>query len=220
MAAEGSLDEHTAGDSKFNVAEVLDPYPGGGAEQDQDEADVRRPHGTERQDGKKAGNSVQGEGDLARSESLVEQAVVNMTAVGGEDGLLAEEAADDGQGGVQQRDGQGDHGRGHAEDSGRLFAPQDSIASQQEADQQAAGVAQENCRRVEVVTQESEQCAGERNGCEGHWYIFLQQRGQQHGDGCKESHAGSESIDAVDEVEHVGAGEQPYHRDWAPKPAI
>ena len=49
----------------------------------------------QRKDGAQAADAVEQQGDAARPQAAVEQAVMNVATIAGEDGLSAQEAADD-----------------------------------------------------------------------------------------------------------------------------
>ena len=72
---------------------------------------------------------------------------MDVAAIGAEDGLVSEETADDGEPGIEKWNRECHQGRSHAEDGGGFLAPEDSVAAEEEADQEAAGIAQENRRQ-------------------------------------------------------------------------
>ena len=109
-------------------------------------------------------DQVQGQDGGAWRQAEVEEAMVNVPAVRGEDRLAAQEAAHDGQGDLEQRYGQREQRDGHAQQRGGLLRPDHSIAAQQEADEQRAGIAEEHRGRVEIIAEEAQQSARQGEG--------------------------------------------------------
>ena len=139
--------------------------------------------------------------------------MVDVAAIGCEDGFAADEAAGDGEGGIEERDGEGHEGGRHAEEGRRLLAPEDAVAAEQETDEEAAAIAEEDGRGVEIVAEEAQEGADEGRGGEGEPHVAGEQRGHEGGDGREEADAGCESIHAVDEVDGVHAADEPEDGD-------
>ena len=81
---------------------------------------------------------------------------MDMAEIGPKDGLMAEKAAHDGQSRIEERNGKGHEGGGHAEDGGGFLAPEQGKAAEEEADQETTAVAQKDSGGVEIVAQETE----------------------------------------------------------------
>jgi len=159
--AECAFDKHTAEHSELDVTEVLDADPGDKAEGDDDEAGEVGIHHEQRGDGAEGAEAVEDEGGSAGGESTVEEAVVDVAAIGLEDGFAAEEAANDGEDSIDQGDGEGHERRRHADDGGGFLTPEDAVAAEEEADEEAAGIAEEDGGGVEVIAEEAEEGPGE-----------------------------------------------------------
>ena len=154
------------------------------------------------------------------AESAVEQPVVNVVAVGAEDRLAPDEAARDGDAGVEERHREGHQRRGHAQRGGRLLAPDGAEAAEDEADGQAAGVAEKDRCRVEVEVKKGEQRADERSGRQRQRRIVVNERGGKRGEGREQPDAGGKAVDAVNQIERVGAGDEPGDGERKAPPAI
>src|SRR5438046_2751572 len=136
---------------------------------------------------------------------------MNVSAIGRKNRLLIEKPPRDGQRGIEERNGKGHEWRSHAQDSGRLLAPQNSVAAEQEPHKEAARIAEKDGRRVEVVTQKTKETAGQRDCGKRQRNIVLQQSGYQRRYGGEQADSGSQTIDAVDQVDGIGATDQPQH---------
>src|ERR1019366_10344759 len=135
--------------------------------------------------------------------------MMDVVSVGGEDGLPAQEPSNDDQRGVEQGNEESQERSGHAQDGGGFLAREDAVAAQQETEEEAAGIAQEDGGGVEVVAQESDEGADQGRGGEGERNVGLEERGGEHGGGGEEPETGGEAIDAVNQVERVGAEDEP-----------
>ena len=134
---------------------------------------------------------------------------MDVATVGGEDGLPAQEPSNHNERGVEQGNEEGQERSSHAQDGGGFLAPEDAVAAQQETEEEAAGIAQEDGGGVEVVAQESDEGADQGRGGEGERNVGLEERGGEHGGGGEEPETGGEAIDAVNQVERIGAEDEP-----------
>jgi hypothetical protein len=110
VATEGTRDQHAAGDVELDIAQVLNAEPCSGTEDENYEAAVMI-LGDGRQQREASGETagaVEQERSPSRGDAPREEAVVDVSGVGGHDGLLSQEAAGDGQAGIEKRDSQGD----------------------------------------------------------------------------------------------------------------
>ncbi len=132
-------------------------------------------------------------------------AVVNVVPVGMEWMLPAGGAADDGQAGVGQRQDQCQQRRHEGQRLGAGEAALHSQPAQDEAEHQAARIAQEHAGRMEIVAQKGQAGAGQGGGGDG---IATEQPEEDAGDG---GGAGGEPVDAVEQVEGVAHADEPEH---------
>jgi hypothetical protein len=96
-AAENTAEKNAANGIELLVSEISNSQPDGEAEGAHDEGAAAGAGGEkDRQAGEKAGSGIERAGDSARCEPAREQAVVDVSAVGCEDGLAADGAASDG----------------------------------------------------------------------------------------------------------------------------
>src|SRR2546421_4883825 len=85
--------------SKFQVAEMLDsdPYPDSEYRENQSQRTAGRPQQKQAQHGEDSRNAIQKDHDLAMGHAMLQEFVVNVLAVRGEDGTPTDEAAHDGE---------------------------------------------------------------------------------------------------------------------------
>ena len=102
------------------------------------------------------------------------------------------------------------HHRHQRERAARSMADAQRDRRQHESHEQAAGIAHEDQRRVEVEPQESEQRAGECDGRDAREGIFRPED-ETHRQRAGQRHAACEAVQAVDEVEGVGHEHDPAH---------
>jgi hypothetical protein len=218
--AECSFEEQFAHNVEFHVSQLLDTDPGGRAEQnDNGSAEAVIKHALkEGERSRQAAEGIEDEGRVPRRDALVEQAVVDVAAVRAEDRLAPEKAPDDGEKRIEQRKGESHQRGGHAQDGGRFLAPDDTQAAEHEADEQAAGIAEEDGSGIEVVAKETEEGARQRGDGNGQREITVQQGGDESGDGGEQADARSESVHAIDQIERIRAADEPQNSDGEGKP--
>jgi len=132
--------------------------------------------------------------------------------------LAPEEAPDDGEKRIEQWKGESHQRGGHAQDGGRFLAPEDTQAAEHEADEQAAGIAEEDGSGIEVVAKETEEGARQRGDGNGQREITVQQGGDESGDGGEQADTRSESVHAIDQIERIRAADEPQNSDGEGKP--
>ena len=88
--------------------------------------------------------------------------------------------------------------------------------AQKKSDEEAAGVSQKNGRGIEVVAQEAEDGACERDGHHGDEGISGQQCDDESDQRGEQGGAGRQAIKAIDEIEGIGDGENPQNRERQP----
>src|ERR1035441_5762478 len=101
-AMEHSAEDHMTGGIELFIAEKVHRQADGDAEQDQRHTTGVRGTGQEGEGGNRASAGIDHVGSAAGSESPGEEAVVDVTAVGAENGLVAEKAAGDGESGIEE----------------------------------------------------------------------------------------------------------------------
>src|ERR1019366_9520910 len=129
---------------------------------------------------------------------------------------MAEETADDGEPGIEERNGKGQEGGSHAEHSGGFLTPEQPIAAEEEADEEAAAIAQKDGGGIEVVAQKAEESGSEGGSGEGQRNIVLEQGRYQSGEGGEESDSSGEAIAPTDAAEiDTGSEDQDGSGDLA-----
>jgi hypothetical protein len=135
-----------------------------------------------------------------------------------EDRLLPHISPGDRECHLQDRHGHGQQRCRHAEQGDRFLAPDNAEATEQKTDQQASAIAQEDGSRIEVIAEKPEQGAGQRHGRDGQGEVALDQRFENYGEGRQQTNSASQPVEAVDQIERVGAPRQPQQcqRDAPP----
>src|SRR5579875_3545873 len=119
---------------------------------------------------------------------------MDVATVGAEDGFLAEKAADDGDQYFGDREGER-HQRGrHAETGRRVTIPHEAVAAEQEADQQAARIAEKHRSGIEVVAQETEEAADEGQDGQRQLRVVIDDGRHEKTYGGEQSDAGGEAV--------------------------
>src|SRR5579864_1157106 len=143
--------------TKFEIAEVLNTDPNSDTQhrEHKTEGASGRPQQEQTEHREASRNCVKNNHDLAMSHAVLQELVMDMLTVGGEDGPSADEAADDREHCLKNRQAEGDDGNRDGNDGRRLLRAVESQGAQEKSDEQAAGIAQEDGRRIEIVAQES-----------------------------------------------------------------
>ena len=144
---------------------------------------------------------------------MLQKLVVDVLAVGGEDGASADQAADDGERRLQNWQAERNYRDRDGDDGGRFLRAFESQGAEHKSDEEAAGVAQENRGRIEVVTQEAEDRAGQGDGHDRDQRRPIQQRDDEGHQSREQGGSGGQAVEAVDQVERVGDGENPENGD-------
>ena len=212
-AAEYPAEDHVTSGVEFLISKVLDSEPDEGTEGDEDDAGDVVGGGTqdEGETGDSSGSGIEDIGDAAGGEAAGEETMVDMAAIRAKDGLATEKAARDGEGGIEEGDGEGEEGSGHAEEGGGFLGPDDAEASQEEANGNAAAIAHKDGGVGEVIGEKTEEGAEEGDSDEGQGVVASEQGAQEGGGGGEEANTYGEAIEAIDEVEGIGAGDEPKH---------
>jgi hypothetical protein len=89
------------------------------------------------------------------------------------------------------------------------LAPQYAKAADEEANEEAAAIAEKDGRRVEIVTEETEERAGQRKRNQDQRIVVLHQAGRQSGYRREETSTHCEAVYTIDEVEGIATGCEP-----------
>ena len=92
--------------------------------------------------------------------AVLQKLVMDVLAIGGEDRAPADQAANDGEHRLQNGEAKRYDRNRHGDDRGGLLSSMQGKSTQQKSDEQAAGVTKENGRRIEVESEESQDCSG------------------------------------------------------------
>ena len=128
-------------------------------------------------------------------------------------------AADDGREGVDDGDARHDQRHDNGGEAGDARDREQRDRGEGEAQKQRPRVAKENRGGVEVVAQEAEGRASERDGQRGSVHLSAQQREHKQGHAGDEGDARREPVQAIDEIEDVGVGHQIDDGDRIGEPA-
>jgi hypothetical protein len=131
-AAKLSSENNPAGHIELCVPEVVNANQSSGAKENDDHSSktLMREALKERESRARPTDYIHKNHNTARRETAGQKLVVDMAAVGAEDGLASEETADDGETGIQERNRKRDQGRGHAQDRGGFLAPENTVTAE------------------------------------------------------------------------------------------
>jgi hypothetical protein len=172
----------------------------------------------DRQQAEGPGQEIELQHRRARRARHVEQPVVHVLPVRGEDRRALAQAAQDRQRRVHQWDGEG-HERYEQRDQRDPAVGLDREQREQEAHQQRARVAQEDARRREVVRQEAQQRAGQGDAdAQRERLTRLPGEHRQRGRHDRR-HSAGQAVEPVEQVEGVRDGDDPEGRRHPHEPA-
>ena len=132
--------EGAPGGADLDVAKVVDAGEDERAE-DQDGEAAELGGGEALEEGEEGGDAADGvedEGGVAGFEAASEDHVVDVATISAEDGGVAEVAAADGEGDVDEGKGEGHERSGHADKGSAVLAPDEAEAAEHKADGEAA----------------------------------------------------------------------------------
>jgi hypothetical protein len=154
-----------------------------------------------------------GDGRAALREADVQEAVVEVAAVGRVDRTVVLQAPGDHERGVHDRHGQDEQRQ--QEDDGRSGLEQalDGHRREDEAQAEGAGVAHEDPGREEVVAQEPEARAGHDRRQDRGVRLSQREREDRVRDACDSADARGEAVHPVEEVDHVHHRDDEDHRE-------
>jgi hypothetical protein len=140
VAAEVSSEDNPPSYIELCISEVLNANPNSGAKENDNRPSktLMRKALKERENRAKPTHHIYKDDNPAGRETVGQKLVVDVAAISAEDGLASEETADDGEASIQERNRKCDQGRGHAKDSGGFLAPENTVASEQETNEEAA----------------------------------------------------------------------------------
>ena len=145
--------------AELKVAEMLHADPDADAEHGENQAERTsgRPQQEQAEHGENGGDAVEKNHDLAMRHAMLQQLVVDVLAIGGEDRTAADQAANDGERQFPESASQKRQPESRRQRWWALFAlPASASALSTKSDKQTAGVAKENGRGIEVVAEKSE----------------------------------------------------------------
>src|ERR1700690_3323289 len=99
-------------------------------------------------------------------KAALQELVMNVLAIGGKNRTTAEETAQDGKSGFQNRQAKRDDRNRHRDDRRSLLCALEGESAQHESDEKASAVPQEDGRRAEVKTEKPQNRAREHQGHE------------------------------------------------------
>src|ERR1035438_4855072 len=143
---------HSTQFAKLRVVQLLhsQPYPRSHDRQHKSQGASRRPQQKEAKHRKYRGDGVENDYNLTMRKPHLQQLVVNMFAIGGEDRSAADEPSQNGKQGLQDRQSERHYRNRHRHECRRFLRSRQSQRAKHEADEQAARVAQENRSGIEV----------------------------------------------------------------------
>ena len=199
--------------TEFEIAEVLNADPDTDAENGKHQAQgaARRPQQEQAQHREDRRNAVEQDHDLPVRHAVLQEFVVDVLAIGGEHGPSADEAANHREHGLKNRQAEGHDRNCNSDDRGRLLRAVESEGAEQESDEEAAGVSQENCGRIEVETKKSEDRPGQDDRHDLDEVGTVEQGDDEHDHRGEERRTGGKSVESVNQVEGVRDGQDPYH---------
>jgi len=115
---------------------------------------------------------------------------MDVPVIGAEDGLVSEEAADNREPGIQERNRECNQRCGHGQNCGGFLAPDYGITAQKKADKEAARVAKENGGRIKVEAQNGYESSSEGEGGNSQCNVVIEESGNQNGYGGQETDTG------------------------------
>src|ERR1700676_2790355 len=132
VAAEFSSENNPAGHIELCVSEVLNANQSSDAKKNDDRSSktLMREALKERESRANPTGNIHKNDNPAGRETAGQKLVVDVAAIGAEDGLASEETADNGETGIQERNRKRDQGRGHAQDGGGFLAPENTVTAE------------------------------------------------------------------------------------------
>ncbi len=200
--------------TEFEIAEVLNADPDSDTQHGEHETEGTsgRPQQEQAEHGETGRNCVKNNHDLAVSHSMLQELVMDVLTVGGEHGSSADEAADDREHCLENRQAERHDRDRDGNDGWRFLRTIESQGAQEKSYEQAARITQEYGRRIEVVAQKSQDGA-----CKSDGHDFDQRGAVQERD-CEDDHRGEQSgsggqaVEAVDQVKGIGDCQNPDDR--------
>src|SRR6266849_8226486 len=141
---------------------------------------------------------------------MLQQLVMNMLAVGGENGTAADETSQDGERGFKNGQAKRNYWDGDGHDGGRFLRALQGQCAEQKADEEAAGVAEEDCGRIEIESQKAQDGSGKGNCHHSDQRRPIQQRYDECNQGRKQCGSGCQTVETINQIESVGNGEDPH----------
>src|ERR1700676_3042937 len=132
VAAEVSSENNPAGHIELCVSEVLNANQSSDAKENDDRSSKTLMSEVlkERESRTNTTDYIHKNDNPAGRETAGQKLVVNMAAIGNEDGLTSQETTDNGEARIQERNRKRDQGRGHAQDGGGFLAPENTVTAE------------------------------------------------------------------------------------------
>src|SRR5882672_1025067 len=136
---EGALGDSTQL-TQLKIAEALhaDPDADSKHSENQSQRAAGRPQQEQAEEGEHSGNCIQHNHNLPMSKAVLEQFVMNVLTVGGENGTATDQAPENGERRFQNRQAEGNHGNRDRNDRRSFLGSGESEGAQQEADEETA----------------------------------------------------------------------------------
>lgn len=171
------------------------------------------------QNAEERGNHINDQHRLAVAESKLAQAMMQMAFVRREDRLLLNFASHDGEERIRQRHPDNNQRRNERYDRNLLEAEQGQHG-QTEPKEQRAGIPHENLGGMEVKEQESDNSAQQQQAKQGYGRISHQERHDGNRSDCNPGHAGSKTVEAVNQINGIGHPDNPEDGERNRHPAL
>lgn len=184
-----------------------------GHDADDDKGDpvgvVQRGRGlNDRQNSEKRGDSVNNQHGLTMAEAKLAQAMVQMPLVRREDRFLLHPAAQNRKERIRQRHANQNERRQEGNDR-YLFEPVQGQQRKAEAQEQRAGVAHKDLRRVEVEIKEADNAAQQQHANHADNFVAGNKGHDGNGADGNGGYAGCQTVQTVDQIDGVGHADDP-----------
>src|SRR5438270_65509 len=128
---------------------------------------------------------------------MLQKLVMDVFAVGGEDRSSADQTAKDGERRLQNGQSERNNRDGNGNDCWGFLRALQSQSAEHESDEQAARVAEEDGRGIEVVAEEADDRASQRDGHHGDKIWPIQERHDEGHQSREQSGSSGKTVEAV-----------------------
>lgn len=147
-----------------------------------------------------------------------DEAVMDVFCVGAENGHAADGAANDGEGGVEDRNAEGDEDDEEGRDDGAFVVAHQGDGSDEEADEIGAAIAEEDFGWGEIEDEETREGTAHDHGDENDIRFLSEVTDEGEGEAEEHAEASGETVHAIDEIDDVGDGDEPEESDGEAPP--